>query len=471
MTSDRTVALLAIGVFSALSILAAVTSQGFLEADAGTHYLYARFAVTEWHYLTNVWGRPLCTGLYALPAYEFGRVGVRLTSLCLAVGCALVAWRVARDLDWPRPVLALLFTLAQPLVFLHSFSELTELPFALVVGLAFWAYVRRRWFLMACLIGLSPLGRPEGFGFLLLAGVALVAHRRAWWLPVLLIPLAGWNYAGWIVFGRDGPWWGWLASQWPYAGESLYASGSLFHFIALLPVISSPFIFAYMLFGFVLCISRPVEDFLKDHVQRCILLVALLPLSILCVHSLLYFTGKMASNGELRYLLVVAPLWGMLSAAGWARAFSRFQWRHSVRLAFVACLLPLLVNVFYRTVPIDYEQTWKEAREMAEWYRSSPERVRYPYFAASHTGMFYFLDVSPSDRSKVQLWEKQTIETCPPNTVLFWDQTFATFNADAKRKITPADLEGAGWTRLVDPTLPDLPTWRVYVSAARAFEK
>ena len=32
------------------------------------------------------------------------------------------------------PALALIFTLGQPLLFLHSFSELTELPFALVIS-------------------------------------------------------------------------------------------------------------------------------------------------------------------------------------------------------------------------------------------------------------------------------------------------------------------------------------------------
>ncbi len=48
------------------------------------------------------------------------------------------------------------------------FSELTELPFAFLLAAAFLAYVRRWFFLMAILIGLSPLGRPEGFGFLIL---------------------------------------------------------------------------------------------------------------------------------------------------------------------------------------------------------------------------------------------------------------------------------------------------------------
>ena len=132
---------------------------------------------------------------------------------------------LAAGQGWRWPVLALIGTLAQPLVFLHSFSELTELPFALLLALAFWAYQRKQWFWLAAVAGLLPLSRPEGFGFVLLVGLALVCHRRAWWLPVLVVPLLGWDLSGWVLYGRPGPWWHWLIDNWPYAETSLYDRG------------------------------------------------------------------------------------------------------------------------------------------------------------------------------------------------------------------------------------------------------
>ena len=48
-------------IFASLSLLCAITSQGFLEADACTHYQYSRFAFAEPHYFVNVWGRPFVT--------------------------------------------------------------------------------------------------------------------------------------------------------------------------------------------------------------------------------------------------------------------------------------------------------------------------------------------------------------------------------------------------------------------------
>ena len=194
--------LLATIIFAALSLTAAVKSEGFLEADACTHYQYAKFALAEPHYLVNVWGRPFVTALYAVPATLAGRIGVRVTSMVCALLIAAIAWQIARDQKYRWPALAFIFTLAQPLLFLHSFSELTELPFAVLLALAFWAYRREQWLIMSILIGLTPTARPEGFGFLILAAVALVLHRRPWWILVLPIPLLIWDYAGWRLYGR-----------------------------------------------------------------------------------------------------------------------------------------------------------------------------------------------------------------------------------------------------------------------------
>ncbi len=230
---NRAAVVAAVAVFASLSLAAAVTSTGFLEADACTHYLFARFALSEPHYLVNVWGRPFFTILHALPAAWFGLYGVRITSLLLALIGAMATYRVACAQGYRRPELALIALLAQPLYFLHSFSELTELPFATLLILAFWAYQSRRWLLMAILLSLGPTARPEGFGFLLLGAAALVLHGRRRWLVVLPMPLLIWTFCGWLVNGRpdyghgaaNGLWW--LLRNWPYSATSMYLPGPL----------------------------------------------------------------------------------------------------------------------------------------------------------------------------------------------------------------------------------------------------
>jgi hypothetical protein len=392
-------AIVAVCIFATLSIAASLLSEGFLEADGCTHYLYARFALREPHFLVNVWGRPLFTALYALPAAYGGLIGAHLLSLVLAIGCALVAQSIARGQGYRWPVLALIFTLAQPLVFLHSFSELTELPFALLLGCSFLAYQRQRWLALAILSGMGPLARPEGFGFLVIAAVALVAHRRWWWLLVLPVPLVLWNHAGWLISGSQGPWWNWLPSNWPYSEKSLYESGNALHFVALLPAVTSPLVFPATLLGGWRSLVERFDDRHRRHCQR---LIAVIPLLILVGHSVLYATGRLASSGELRYMLVVAPFWGLLSARGWEWAFARFAWRRPLAWAGAAALAGALANVVYPVVPLapKPDEDYAKAKRFVEWHRRSGIDENYPRVCAAQVFVYYFLDVSLPDERR-----------------------------------------------------------------------
>lgn len=248
---DRRPLVLAGVIFAALSVAAGVASKGFVEADACTHYLFSRFCLSEHHLMTNVWGRPFCTLIYAAPAVIGGRLGVRIFSAVIALVVGWICYVIARRQGYRHPALAMIFLVGQPMVFLHSFSELTELPFVLLLAVALWAYQGRRFALMAIVVGVMPTARPEGFGFIAMAAVALVMHGRWFWTPLLVLPLAAWSWIGWWQFGMDPRqrWWQWLPAQWPYASESLYKKGHPLHFVAFLPAVIGPFFFPAALVG------------------------------------------------------------------------------------------------------------------------------------------------------------------------------------------------------------------------------
>jgi len=446
--SDRA-RLLAIAIFAVLSCYCAFTSQGFVAADACMHYLYARFAIHEPAYLVDVWGRPLVTALYALPAAWGGRPAVRCVSLAIAILCADVAYQIARGQKLRWPVLALLFTLGQPLLFVYSFGEMTELPFALLVGFAFLAYQRKRFWLMACLVALSPLARPEGFGFLLLAALALLYQRRSQWILVLPIPLIAWNFAGWIVTNHQGRWYRWLIDAWPYASLSLYGHGNVLSFVAQLPVIVSPLVLPATLLGIGRAFARHhVETEDDAHLAHCRNWIALLPLLVLAAHSLLYWTGRLASFGEIRYLLVAAPLWGVLSAQGWEWIFTRFQWRHPLAWAAAAILAPIAVNFYHPIVPIGLSEDWKKAQTLATWYANLQIQRRHPVLMAAHPGLFYFLDISPRDSNHTRFWKPDEVAARKPNTILVWDPIYGDQNASASAAITLDSIRRAGWREI-----------------------
>src|SRR6185437_540209 len=202
-----------------------------------------------------------------------------------------------------RPSLAMLFTFGGPLFFLFSFSEMTELPFALVLGAAVLGYQKKRWLTFALLAGMLPTARPEGFGFVVLAGLALALQKKWLALVVLMAPLLTWDLAGWGLTHRVGPWYAWLGHAWPWSEQSLYGRGSIFTFLGAVPLIVSPLILPATIVGTLqyirsicaIAIAAPRSLLQHENVVR--LMIVFIPLGVLGGHSVLRWLGRFGSFG------------------------------------------------------------------------------------------------------------------------------------------------------------------------------
>ncbi len=434
----------ALSIFAVLSLYCAWLSDGFVAADACTHYLFAKYAFSDPVNFVDVWGRPLCTLIDAVPA-QLGLFAVRTTHVAIAITCALVARTLAHNQSLPRPGLALLFTIGAPLFFLFSFSEMTELPFALVLGLAFLCYQREKWVLFALLAGLLPTARPEGFAFILLAAIALLFHRRWLALLPLITPLLIWDVAGWLLTDRPVPLYAWLVHAWPWSEQGLYGRGSIFTFVGVLPVIVPPLVLPATLVGMWVTLfqhpSRPTR-----HARISRLLVAAIPLSILIGHSVLRWLGKFGTFGEARYLLICAPFWGVLSAAGFEWISQRLSFRHPWRIATVALLIPALLNVASPAVPLHLPPDWQTARRFADLYRANHLKDTYPRVIAAHPAVPYFLGADPNGNARQDAFTGAAIKHPPPGALLVWDPIYCTTNAIAEDAAAPDQLRTAGWT-------------------------
>src|SRR5258706_4111660 len=444
---------IAIAIFAAMSLWMAVASKGFLEADACTHYMFARHALDEPAYMINVWGRPLCTCAYVLPAAIGGVLGVRVMSLILALSMGVITYRIASKQNYRLPALAPILLFAQPLFYLHSFSELTEIPFAFVATLAFWAYQSKNFLAMTILVAITPSGRPEGFFLIALAALALIAHRRWYYLFTLPVPLLLWSYLGWLTWGRpaDMRWYRWLQVNWPYAAKSAYGSGEWYHFILQLPVLVSPLFFPALPIGLFLSIRAVLRRMQggialsTDHTARCNFMIAFIPLTILFVHSVLWSKGLMASNGELRYLLCVAPLWALLCAQGWEWAWDRFRLPAPFLIAALAATTPIYANRYYQVVPFKVYSEDLLGRAVTDWYRKTPGlRTDYPRMMASLPAIYFALDLSQSNPKYGETWGRKNVEKKSDGVILLWDINALT-NASRDMIVGKEEIDAAGW--------------------------
>jgi hypothetical protein len=481
-SQERLALLLSTTVFIILALIGAFGFKGFIEGDATNHYLIARFSVDRPANFASVWGRPLCTLLFALPA-QIGRgatppdiytgvLATRLVSLAMALWVAFVTYRLAKDLQLRLPSLAVIFVFAQPIFFVHAFSEMTEIPFAAVLATAFWAYTRRQWLLMAAFASLLPLGRPEGFGLILLAGAALLWHHRPFWLLVLPIPFLAWNYAGWHFDGRPAniPWYLWVKATWPYSANSAYGRGHPWDFLIRLPVLVGPLLFPLTIIGIAAMLGvrrfAPRSEFNEStptpspRPLHTNFWIAAIPLLTLVGHSILWCGGWMGSNGGLRYLVICTPFWALLTARGWEWLFERYQLPRPRLIAALASFLPMFtvfIGISYPNVRLGVNTSDKIGQRIAHWWQTDPDiRRRYPRILSSLPTMSFYLDLDLSRPEHVADSGKSGLKKRTPGTILIWDPILGTTNADEQLCLTIDEIRDAGWIHVKHVTNADL---------------
>src|SRR6185437_1974812 len=114
--------------------------------------------------------------------------------------------------------------------------------------------------------------------------------------------------------------------------------------------------------------------------------------------SLLYWLGRMASNGEVRYMLVVAPFWALLGVKGWEWVWERMRWRRPYAWAAVAALMPIGLQLYYPVLPLHESHDGVRAEEAARWYRADHISIDYPRMLVSNPEVAYYMGVSNTDR-------------------------------------------------------------------------
>src|SRR5439155_22221977 len=94
--------------------------------------------------------------------------------------------------------------------------------------------------------------------------------------------------------------------------------------------------------------------------------------------------------------------------------FERLNWSGVLRYAALAAIIPGLMNLNYRVLPLIWQPDWREAQRVANWYEASELIHRFPRVMASHPGTYFFLGISPTNSERTLYWDKENLRRRPP---------------------------------------------------------
>jgi hypothetical protein len=184
-----------------------------------------------------------------------------------------------------------------------------------------------------------------------------------------------------------------------------------------------------------------------DHGRRCEALIAAIPLGVLVGHSVLWTLGRMASNGEPRYMLIVAPFWALLAAAGWRRLHAVLPALTPGRLALAAAAVPVAANLAYPAFPLKAQAHDRLAIRVTEALRDEGESLhrRYPRITSSLPHLYMRLDLDRLDDTRVADPSQRTALDPPRGVQYLWDDIYSTHNSNELYCVTEKMLTDHGW--------------------------
>ncbi len=452
------------GLAAILYFLFGFSSNGFYQHDEAAHYLSMRgFWNDPGSVLTN-WAKPGFKLLYALPSLA-GPVAVQLVNAAVAGFTCYLTALIARQLGVQMSWLAFGLLALQPFWIMLSFRNYSELLSAAILAGAVLLHLRSRYGWAALVFGYLMLVRQELYP---VWGIYLIwlIWKREWkgGLLLLIWPLIH-NFWGALVSGDPLYLYHALTGTTEQIKDAWPRQGGEHYFLMALTVwgaIATTLLLCY----FFLAIRRKVSMHW--------FVVAPMVLYFLAHVAFNIQTFKLgpSTGGNLRYLIVIAPLVSALGAVAlqsvaeldkrnlllyilipFALATAIFlTYEHNlikftaersyvpfvlVLLISVLLLLPiparalsysiLSLSVFFLPFtlrPIKLNEEDKAVQQAAKWGKAEGIEER-PALAA-HTLFYYFLG---KDAHEMQGWAKtisdSTVSALPKGGYVVWDSHYS----------------------------------------------
>ncbi len=281
-------------------------SEGFYQQDEAVHYVsMKRFWFNPNRILSN-WEKPGFKLVYALPSL-LGVYFVTFFNCLLAAFSGFFAFKLAQKINVKIPALALIFLLTQPFWIGLSFRNYSELLAAFLLILAVYLNEDKKYAFAALAASYIVFIRQEFYPFLALYFFFLLYKKQ--WLPALLtgvFPLIH-NFWGAAITGD----FLYLLNQVLKTSSEIgdqYPRQGFDHYFLMSATVYGGIIITLSVTYFTL------KAFQKKIPHSTVAILPTLYFLMYCIFNIQSVPIGPATAGNLRYLIIIAPLFSVLGA-------------------------------------------------------------------------------------------------------------------------------------------------------------
>lgn len=409
---------------------AAFLSKGVLEPGDGiVHYTIAKYAPQYPELFLDHWGKPVFT-LLSSPFAQLGFPGMIIFNVILFAITSVLLFLWAEKRSNPFAWLSPLLLLSSLVYFDMVNAGMTEVLFAAILTGTLYLFFHEKYVWGSLLFSFSIFSRPEGNLILPFFFVFLVWKRQWKAIPFLTFGFILYSIVGYFRY-KDLLWY---FHKNPYPEVvPFYGHGGPLDFIKANQAIWGPFMTVFNAVG-VLCILLALFTQKRAKAFAYVLLVVLPGITVLFVHSYIWWKGIHGSLGLTRVMATVAPLFVLLSLL-FLNEVKRYASRlvpvnyFSTVLLLVGILLGGLLysqNKDFDKIPVPETPSQQLLSQAADWYLAQQNKgmIFYsdPYFAfKAHINPFDYSAAGnffPLDKGNPALNLKQ-------GTYLMWESHFA----------------------------------------------
>ena len=281
-------------------------SEGFYQQDEAVHYVsMKRFWFNPNRILSN-WEKPGFKLVYALPSL-LGVHFVTFFNCLLAAFSGFFAFKLAQKINVKIPALALVFLLTQPFWIGLSFRNYSELLAAFLLIVAVYLNEDKKYAFAALAASYIVFIRQEFYPFLALYFIFLLYKKQ--WIPALLtgvFPLIH-NFWGFAITGD----FLYLLNQVLKTSSEIgdqYPRQGFEHYFLMSATVYGGIVITLIVAYFTL------KGFQKKIPHITVAILPTLYFLMYCIFNIQAVHIGPATAGNLRYLIIVAPLFSVMGA-------------------------------------------------------------------------------------------------------------------------------------------------------------